>query len=69
MYLSRLKLWNFRKFGSNSTNLDLLKPDLFVTFTNGLNVLIGENDLGKTAIKMRLSLFWTLMVLNESRLT
>lgn len=50
MYLSRLKLWNFRKFGSGNDELDLAKPDLEVPFTRGVNVLIGENDSGKTAI-------------------
>ncbi len=40
MYLSHLKIKNFRKF-SNELNLDL---------RDGLNVLIGENNLGKTAI-------------------
>jgi putative ATP-dependent endonuclease of the OLD family len=48
MYLSNLKLWNFRKFG-NST-FDLTLPHLDLYFTKGLNVLIGENDSGKTAI-------------------
>jgi putative ATP-dependent endonuclease of the OLD family len=48
MYLSNLKLWNFRKFG-NAT-FDLAKPNLDLNFTKGLNVLIGENDSGKTAI-------------------
>ncbi|TRW23617.1 AAA family ATPase [Flavobacterium zepuense] len=49
MHLSKLKLWNFRKFGSNEEfNLD--KPHLNLDFTSGLNVLIGENDSGKTAI-------------------
>jgi putative ATP-dependent endonuclease of OLD family len=50
MYLSELRLWNFRKFGSNSGVLDLSQPDLIAPFTKGLNVLIGENDSGKTAI-------------------
>lgn len=50
MYLSNLKLWNFRKFGSGSDSLDLANPDITVPFTKGLNVLIGENDSGKTAI-------------------
>jgi putative ATP-dependent endonuclease of OLD family len=50
MYLSNLKLWNFRKFGSGGTDLDLSKPDLVIPLTKGLNVLIGENDSGKTAI-------------------
>lgn len=50
MYLSNLKLWNFRKYGTTKENLDLGKPNLEVPFTQGLNVLIGENDSGKTAI-------------------
>jgi putative ATP-dependent endonuclease of OLD family len=50
MYLQKLRIWNFRKFGSGNSNLDLTKPDAEVPFTNGLNVLIGENDSGKTAI-------------------
>jgi len=50
MYLSEVKLWNFRKFGSKKDELDFSKPDLEVPFTRGLNVLIGENDSGKTAI-------------------
>lgn len=50
MYLSKLKLWNFRKFGSGADSLDLANPDIAVPFTKGLNVLIGENDSGKTAI-------------------
>lgn len=46
MYLSTLKLWNFRKYseGPDST------PGLEVHFHEGVNVLIGENDSGKTAI-------------------
>lgn len=39
MYLKSLKISNFRKF----QNLD-------VKFTEGLNLLVGENDAGKTAI-------------------
>ncbi|WP_396151437.1 ATP-dependent nuclease [Flavobacterium sp.] len=49
MYISELKLWNFRKYGSNES-FDLNNPDLIVPFTKGLNVLIGENDSGKSAI-------------------
>ena len=48
MYLSQLKLWNFRQFGSNDFNLS--EPSLTVNFKNGLNVLIGKNDSGKSAI-------------------
>ncbi|WP_288876448.1 AAA family ATPase [uncultured Fusobacterium sp.] len=39
MYLSKLKLKNFRKY-----------RELEIPFKEGLNVLIGENDSGKTAI-------------------
>lgn len=49
MYLSTLKLWNFRKFG-NDTAFNLQNPDLNLGFNSGINVLIGENDSGKTAI-------------------
>ena len=48
MYLSNIKLWNFRKYGSDT--FDINKPNLDLNFTEGLNVLIGENDSGKTAI-------------------
>jgi len=53
MYLSELRLWNFRKFGGGdilTERNEIRKPDLEVQFQNGLNVLIGENDSGKTAI-------------------
>ena len=46
MYLSTLKIWNFRKYGVGSNDA----PGLEVHFQNGVNVLIGENDSGKTAI-------------------
>lgn len=49
MYLLELKLWNFRKFGGDD-NIDLSKPHLTVPFKNKLNILVGENDSGKTAI-------------------
>lgn len=48
MYISELKLWNFRKYGKPDFNLD--NPHLVVPFNDGLNVLIGENDSGKSAI-------------------
>lgn len=48
MYISELRLWNFRKFGGD--DFDLTKPHLVVPFKKGMNVLIGENDSGKTAI-------------------
>ncbi|MDE3183198.1 MAG: AAA family ATPase [Bacteroidota bacterium] len=49
MYLSNIKLWNFRKFGSER-EIDLENPNLNLKLSNGLNVIIGENDSGKTAI-------------------
>jgi len=48
MYLAELKLWNFRKYGGSS--IDLALPHLCIPFNKGLNILIGENDSGKTAI-------------------
>ncbi|MFN4027508.1 MAG: ATP-dependent nuclease [Flavobacterium sp.] len=50
MYISELKLWNFRKYGSGSNDLDFENPHLTVPFEKGMNILIGENDSGKTAI-------------------
>ncbi len=49
MYLSELKLWNFRKYGS-AEPFDRKKPNLTVPFKYGINVLIGENDAGKSAV-------------------
>ncbi len=48
MYIDKLKLWNFRKYGKETFALD--DPHLTVEFNRGLNVLIGDNDSGKTAI-------------------
>lgn len=49
MFLTNLKLWNFRIFGTDGT-FDHSKPNLSLDFNDGINVLIGENDSGKTAI-------------------
>ncbi|MGZ5799536.1 MAG: ATP-dependent nuclease [Burkholderiaceae bacterium] len=49
MHLANLKLWNFRKFG-NAAEFALDAPHLDLNFNAGLNVLIGENDSGKSAI-------------------
>lgn len=46
MYLSILRLWNFRKYSADPDG----EPGLEVHFQKGVNVLIGENDSGKTAI-------------------
>ncbi|MCE5169689.1 AAA family ATPase [Paenibacillus profundus] len=46
MYLDKIRIWNWRKF-------ELLKngdPSIEVSFNKHLNVLVGENDSGKTAI-------------------
>ncbi|WP_263602741.1 ATP-dependent nuclease [Chryseobacterium sp. PET-29] len=48
MYISSLKLWNFRKYGSPV--FDLNSPHLTIPFNKGINILIGENDSGKSAI-------------------
>lgn len=50
MYLSELKLWNFRKYGIRGNRIENSLPGLSVTFNKGVNVLVGENDSGKTAI-------------------
>jgi putative ATP-dependent endonuclease of OLD family len=49
MYLANLKLWNFRKFG-DTKEFNLKTPHLDLNFKLGLNVLVGENDSGKSAI-------------------
>ncbi len=49
MYISELKLWNFRKYGKSSSDLNR-DADLTVPLNKGLNVLIGENDSGKSTI-------------------
>lgn len=50
MYLRMLRLWNFRKYGIETPTMDLSRPALTVPFRAGLNLLVGENDSGKTAI-------------------
>jgi len=49
MYLKELKLWNFRRFGKDGA-IDTANPHQTVAFKAGINVLVGENESGKTAI-------------------
>ena len=50
MYLKTLKIWNFRKYGIVGDTFENAQPGITVNFKQGLNVLIGENNSGKTAI-------------------
>lgn len=50
MYLSKLSLWNFRKYGIQGESFEKANPGVSIQFGEGLNVLVGENDSGKTAI-------------------
>lgn len=50
MYLSNIKLWNFRKFGNGDDALDLNDPHLSLDLKPGVNLLVGENDSGKSCI-------------------
>lgn len=45
MYLKEVRIWNFRKYGQDGE-----KPGLIVKFHKGINLLVGENDAGKTTI-------------------
>jgi putative ATP-dependent endonuclease of OLD family len=49
MYLSELKIWNFRKFGQKEIDGNIT-PGLHIHLNENLNLLVGENDSGKTAI-------------------
>jgi putative ATP-dependent endonuclease of the OLD family len=46
MYLKEVQIWNFRKYGSREEG----KPGVVVKFQKHFNLLIGENDSGKTTI-------------------
>ncbi len=63
MYLSELRISNFRKFGIKpSLSEGQERPGLVLHFNKGLNLLIGENDSGKTTIIDAIKL----MILTES---
>ncbi|SHN82360.1 putative ATP-dependent endonuclease of the OLD family [Paenibacillus sp. ov031] len=46
MFLSEVRITNFRKFGEGTNG----EPGLVLVLNNGLNVLIGENDAGKSTV-------------------
>lgn len=46
MYLKSISLTNFRQFGKKGND----RPALIVEFNPNINILVGENDSGKTAI-------------------
>jgi putative ATP-dependent endonuclease of the OLD family len=43
MYLSELRVKNFRQFGA-------IEPLFSIQFHEGVTALVGENDAGKTAV-------------------
>lgn len=45
MFLEKVEYWDFRKYKSNNDS-----PGLTVTLHKGMNLIVGENDAGKTAI-------------------
>lgn len=51
MHLHKLRVWNFRKYGCGESNdSGTIGPGLELSFDPGLNVLVGENDSGKTTV-------------------
>lgn len=50
MYLRTLKLWNFRKYGIKGDTFANASPGIEINFHPHINVLIGENDSGKTTV-------------------
>ncbi|MFF5395884.1 ATP-dependent endonuclease [Peribacillus butanolivorans] len=50
MYLSELNLWNFRKYGTRTDETGSNLPGISLSLNPQLNLLVGENDAGKTAL-------------------
>jgi len=69
MYLSKLKLWNFRKYGINGDDYETSKPGVIVNFNKGLNVeWMGFEEIdGKqnyvlyVRLKANTSIDWTIL--------
>jgi putative ATP-dependent endonuclease of OLD family len=64
MHLRRIRATNFRAFGDGTS-----APVLDWALSPGLNILVGENDAGKTAIidAIRCALWTTSYGLDQSR--
>lgn len=45
VFLEKVEYWDFRKYKSTDDS-----PGLTVKFQRGMNLIVGENDAGKTAI-------------------
>ncbi len=52
MFLQNLKIWNFRKIGTSDNNPEIRidNPGIDIVFNPIMNVLVGENNSGKTTI-------------------
>ncbi|MBD0851927.1 ATP-dependent nuclease [Maribacter arenosus] len=52
MYISNIKAWNFRKISTSDSSGEIRtdNPGINLAFNPKLNVLVGENNSGKTAI-------------------
>ena len=52
MFLQNLKIWNFRKIGTSdkSPEIRIDNPGIDIAFNSKMNVIVGENNSGKTAI-------------------
>jgi putative ATP-dependent endonuclease of OLD family len=52
MYLKNIKIWNFRKIATSDCSGEIRpeNPGIDIEFNRTLNILVGENNSGKTAI-------------------
>ncbi len=50
MYLSEVRVWNFRQIGTVQREGQDDLPGLILTLKKGLNVIVGENDAGKSTV-------------------